>query len=77
MNVCYLIGGETYEKRKALDAVEALNDTGTPSIQRYNGLTGVFVDDLITGDGLAEPMSLAFGPDGSLKLLNLNPKLRI
>jgi hypothetical protein len=38
----------------------------TDVVKRYNGTTGVFIDNFASGGGLSYPFALVFGPDGNL-----------
>lgn len=35
-------------------------------VKRFNGLTGAYIDDFASGNGLGNPIDAVFGPDGNL-----------
>jgi streptogramin lyase len=42
------------------------NYNETHSVKRYNGLTGEYIDDFASGNGLENPFEALMGPDGNL-----------
>ena len=42
--------------------------SGTNSVKRFDGLSGIFVDDFVASNsgGLSSPRGMVFGPDGNL-----------
>ena len=42
------------------------NYNETHSVKRYNGVTGEYIDDFASGNGLENPFEALMGPDGNL-----------
>ena len=53
-------------RKKAQMELLLCNYNETHSVKRYNGLTGEFIDDFASGNGLENPFLAIMGPDGNL-----------